>query len=64
MVDILSVDPQELGATVGRSKGVVLMSPPNDSADARTTLAALASAIKPGTKVRGGGGGMIDVWKY
>ncbi|GLC40020.1 hypothetical protein PLESTB_001519900 [Pleodorina starrii] len=51
MVDLLSVDPQELVAVVGRSAGIVLMSPPNDSADARTSLAALSSAVKPKTKV-------------
>lgn len=51
MVDLLSVDPQELVAAVGRSGGLVLMSPPRDSADARTSLAALSSAVKPGTKV-------------
>lgn len=51
MVDVLSADPQEITAVVGRSKGVILMAPPNDSADARTSLAALSSAIQPGTKV-------------
>ncbi|KXZ42718.1 hypothetical protein GPECTOR_122g459 [Gonium pectorale] len=42
---------KELVAVMGRSKGLVLMSPPRDSADARTALAALSSAIKPKTKV-------------
>ncbi|EFJ49873.1 hypothetical protein VOLCADRAFT_89311 [Volvox carteri f. nagariensis] len=51
MIDLLSVDPQELVAVVGRSAGIVLMSPPRDSADARTSLAALSSAVKPRTKV-------------
>jgi hypothetical protein len=43
--------PQEVVAAVSASKGVVLMSPPDDSDDARSSLAAVASAIKPGTKV-------------
>ncbi|KAG2499462.1 hypothetical protein HYH03_002409 [Edaphochlamys debaryana] len=51
MLDLLSADPQEVVAVVGRSKGLVLMTPPRDSADARTSLAALSSALKPGTKV-------------
>jgi len=38
-------------AAVSASKGVVLMSPPDNSTDAKTTLAAMASSIKPGTKV-------------
>jgi hypothetical protein len=36
---------------VGASKGVVLMSPPEDSDDARQALAAMTSAIKPKTRV-------------
>ena len=44
---------QELVAVVGRSAGLVLMSPPSGSAEARVALAALTSAIKPGTKVWG-----------
>ncbi|GAX73438.1 hypothetical protein CEUSTIGMA_g890.t1 [Chlamydomonas eustigma] len=51
MLDLLSVDPQELVACVGRSKGVILMSPPGDSAEAKTSLAVITSALKPGTKV-------------
>jgi len=51
MVDMLSADPQELVAVVGRSGGVILMSPPNDSGEARTSLAALTSALKPKTRV-------------
>ncbi|GBF98453.1 hypothetical protein Rsub_11098 [Raphidocelis subcapitata] len=51
MVDVLSADPQEVVAAVSASKGVILMCPPDDSDDARSSLAALASAIKPGTKV-------------
>ncbi|GLI69412.1 hypothetical protein VaNZ11_014019 [Volvox africanus] len=51
MIDLLSVDPQELVSVVGRASGLVLMSPPRDNADARTSLAALSSALKPKTKV-------------
>lgn len=51
MVDLLSADPQEVVAVIGRSKGLVLMSPPSDNLYARTNLAALTSAIKSGTKV-------------
>ena len=43
---------QEIVAAVGRSSGIVLMSPPRDNADARTSLAAVSSAIKAKTKVR------------
>jgi hypothetical protein len=42
---------QEVVAAVSASKGVVLMSPPGDAEDARQTLAAMTSAIKPGTRV-------------
>lgn len=51
MVDVLSVDPQEIVALAGRCQGLVLMAPPSDNADAQTTLSALTSAVKPGTKV-------------
>ncbi|KAG1672365.1 hypothetical protein FOA52_010983 [Chlamydomonas sp. UWO 241] len=51
MVDLLSADAQEIVAVAGRNKGIVLMCPPNDSAEARTSLAALTSAIKKGTQV-------------
>lgn len=37
---------------IGASKGLVLLAPPEDNADARQTLAVMTSAIKPGTKVR------------
>ena len=52
---------QELVAVVGRSAGLVLMSPPSGSAEARVALAALTSAIKPGTKVRGVGDSLDEV---
>lgn len=51
MVDMLSADPQEVVAAVGRSKGIVLMSPPASSSEAKTNLAAMTSALKSGTKV-------------
>lgn len=35
MVDLLSCDPQELVATVGRSQGLILMCPPTDSKEAK-----------------------------
>lgn len=43
--------PAQVVAVVGRNKGLILMCPPKDSADARTSLAAMTSAIKPKTKV-------------
>jgi hypothetical protein len=51
MVDLLSADAQEVVAVVGRSKGLVLMSPPSDNNEAKTNLAAMTSALKAGTKV-------------
>ncbi|KAF6259934.1 flavo protein [Scenedesmus sp. NREL 46B-D3] len=51
MVDVLSVDPQELVGIMAASKGLVLMAPPSSSTSARKTMAALLSAIKPKTKV-------------
>jgi flavin reductase (DIM6/NTAB) family NADH-FMN oxidoreductase RutF len=51
MVDVLSVDPQELGEVVGRSQGIVLMTPPHESKEAQATIATLLSAVKPKQKV-------------
>eukprot|EP00798_Chlamydomonas_sp_ICE-L_P012083 gene12083-15193_t len=51
MVDMLSCDPQELVAITGRSKGIVLMSPPNNNPEAKISLAAMTSAVKKGTKI-------------
>lgn len=51
MVDMLSVDPQELVMILGASQGVVLMAYPSDDSAARTTFSTLLSAIKPKTKV-------------
>ena len=36
----------------GRSSGVVLMAPPDDSPEARASVATLLSALKPKQKVR------------
>jgi flavorubredoxin len=38
MVDLLSCDPQELVAVVGRSQGLILMSPPSDNKEAKASL--------------------------
>lgn len=62
LTDSHPMHDQELVAAVGRSAGIVLMSPPADSAEARTSLAALTSAIKPKTKVRGDVGELPSVW--
>jgi hypothetical protein len=43
---------QELVEVVNRSTGVVLMAPPDDSAEARASIATLLSALKPKQKVR------------
>ena len=51
MLDLLSADPQEIVMALGGAKGVVLMMPPSDRPEARASLAAVASALKPGTKV-------------
>lgn len=51
MVDVLSVDPQELVGIMAASKGLVLMAPPSGNTEAKRTMAALLSAIKPKTKV-------------
>ena len=51
MVDLLSVDPQELVEVLGRNSGVVLMAPPSDNPDAQASLATLLSALTPKQKV-------------
>eukprot|EP00884_Botryococcus_braunii_P015500 jgi/Botrbrau1/2633/Bobra.145_1s0051.1 len=51
MMDVLSVDPQELVEVINRSKGVVLMAPPADSTEAQASVATLLSAIKPKQKI-------------
>lgn len=52
MVDILSVDLQELVEILGRNSGVVLMAPPVSSRDAEKAIGILLSAIKPKQKVK------------
>lgn len=47
MVDMLSVDAQELVEIVGRSTAVVLLAPPSDSVEARASLGTLVSALNP-----------------
>ena len=42
---------QELSEVVGRSQGVVLMTPPHQSKEAQASIATLLSAIKPKQKV-------------
>lgn len=42
---------QELLAIIGSSKGLVLMAPPSGNAEAKKTMAAMLSGIKPNTKV-------------
>lgn len=51
MVDLMSVDAQELVEVVGRNSGVVLMAPPSDNPEAQTALATLLSSLKPKQKV-------------
>ena len=43
---------QELVEVANRSAGVVLMAPPDDSPEARASIATLLSALKPKQKVR------------
>lgn len=47
MIDLLSVDPQEVVETAGRSAGIVIMAPPSDNIDARAALSTLLPALKP-----------------
>ncbi|KAK9817135.1 hypothetical protein WJX72_010039 [[Myrmecia] bisecta] len=51
MVDLASVDAQELVEVVGRSTGVVIMAPPSDSREAQAAVSTLLSALKPKQKV-------------
>jgi flavin reductase (DIM6/NTAB) family NADH-FMN oxidoreductase RutF len=51
MIDALSAEPQDVVGAASRAKAVVLMAPPSGDAGARQTLSALASALKPGTRV-------------
>lgn len=53
---------------VGRSAGVVIMAPPDDSPEAQKALATLLSSLKPKQKVcafvhmSGGGCGILVLW--
>lgn len=51
MVDVLSIDPQELVEVLGRNSGVVVMSPPSDSTEAQKSISLMMSAIKSKQKV-------------
>ena len=51
MVDVLSVDLQELVEILKRNSGIVLMSPPNSSSEAQKAVGLLLSAIKSKQKV-------------
>jgi len=51
MADLMQVDPQELVAIIGRSAGIVLLSPPSTSKTAQSSRAVLLSAIKPKQKI-------------
>ena len=42
---------QELNEILGRSNGIVIMTPPRDSKDAQASLATMVSALKPKHKV-------------
>lgn len=52
MVDVLSVDLQELVEILKRNRGVVLMSPPASSQEAQKAVSLLLSAIKSKQKAR------------
>ena len=43
---------QELNEILGRSSGIVVMTPPRDSKDAQASLATMVSALKPKHKVQ------------
>ncbi len=46
MMDLLSVDPQELVEAVSRSAAIVLMAHPSDSSQAKSSMGTLLSAVK------------------
>ena len=52
MVDLLSMDPQELVEILKRNIGIVVMSPPATSTAAQEAMGLLLSAVKPKQKVR------------
>ena len=45
MMDLLSVDQQELVEAVGRSSAIVLMAHPSDSSEAKNSMGTLLSAV-------------------
>eukprot|EP00210_Caulerpa_lentillifera_P001943 g1865.t1 len=51
MVDVLSIDPQELVEILGRNSGVVVMCPPTHSEEAQKSISLMMSAVKPKQKV-------------
>lgn len=51
MLDLAMVDPQELLACVGRAQGVVLLSPPEKSANCTSARSVLLSAVDKKQKV-------------
>lgn len=59
MVDLLSVDTQELVEIIGRNAGVALLAPPSDARSAQDAVATVLSAVKPKKqKVRGSAAGV------
>ena len=48
MIDLLSVEPQDVNEAVAKSAGVVIMAPPDDSTEARTALSTVLPSLKPG----------------
>lgn len=51
MVDMLSIDQQELVEVIGRNKGCVLMSFPSNSEEAQNSMSIILSAMKSKQKV-------------
>ncbi|GMH33319.1 hypothetical protein BSKO_01153 [Bryopsis sp. KO-2023] len=47
MVDILSIDTQEMVEIMGRNSGIVIMAPPADSSDAQRAISVVVSSVKP-----------------
>ena len=47
MVDLLSVDTQELVEILGRNAGVALLAPPSDAQEAQNAIATVLSAVSP-----------------
>lgn len=45
MVDLLSIDAQEVVEMMGRNKGVVIMAPPSDSSDAQNAISVVVSSF-------------------